>query len=424
MKFEKFTLKNGLRILVTSMPDLPSATVAIWAGVGSRYEMRSRAGIAHFFEHITFKGSKKRPSAKAVSEAVDSFGGEFNAWTDKEMTSFFIKAPTKRLSDAVDILADMTLNPLIKPEDIEREKGVIKAEIDMYQDTPLRKIYDLFESQVFKGDELAMETIGSKETVDKVSREDFLTYMNNFYYPKNMLVTVAGGVNPKKVKSLIEKYFGSFEKKGKEFKKPYGGKQTKPRFILKYKKTDQAHLIVGYRGEKYGNKDRYAEEVVQAILGGGMSSRMFTEVREKRGLAYAVKTFIFSYREAGSFLTYAGVEPAKAEEAIKTILNEFHKLTSIGEADISEKEFRKAKEYLKGQFALSLEDTSEVNSFYGFDEILGGKTRTPEEVMREIDKVKLEDIIRVAKRYFRKDRLNMAVIGPYREDKKFKKLLH
>ncbi len=405
------------------MPSLPSVTVTIWAGVGSRIEKRSKAGIAHFFEHITFKGSKKRPTARAISEAVDSFGGEFNAWTDKELTSFYIKAPVERFPDAIDILADMLLNPLIKPDDIEREKGVIKAEIDMYEDTPTRKIYDLFLSQVFKGDELERDTIGTKKTVDSISRNDFLSYMSDFYYPQNMLVTVAGGVSAREVKSLVEKYFAKLAKTGKSVKKAYRGEQTRARLELKYKKTDQAHLIVGYKGDKYGHKDRYAEEVLEAILGGGMSSRMFTEVREKRGLAYAVKTYVFSFREAGSLLTYAGVEPDKAEEATKTILNEYKKISSIKDCHISESELRKAKEYLKGHLALSLEDTSEVNNFFGFDEIMLGKTRTPEEVMREIDKIKVEDVVAVARKYFSPDRLNMAIIGPYKDKEKFIKLL-
>ncbi len=430
MKVFKSTLNNGLRVIIIPMPSVLSATATVWAGVGSSHEPRSKAGIAHFFEHIVFKGSAKRPSAKAISEAVDNFGGEQNAFTGKEMTGFYIKAPAERLGDAVDILSDMVLNPLIPVAEVKREKGVIKAELDMYRDTPVRHIFDIYEEEVFAGTPLQYDVIGSKKTIDKITREDFLDYKNKFYQPQNMLVTVAGGVDVEQVKKLVARHW-KLDVKNKTSKNQksnaYGLTSKYPRVRVEFKKTDQAHMILGFRG--IGIKDkkmRFSEEVLRAILGGGMSSRMFEKVRERRGLAYAVKTANNNYTHTGSFQTYAGVEPQKAFDALKIILAEYKKMTDKKTAKISESELTKAKEYLKGHLALSLEDTSEVGEIFGVEELLLEEIMTPEQMIKAIDKVTIDDVISVAKHHFNAERMAFTVIGPYKNSdrKVFEKLVN
>lgn len=412
MKYKKEILKNNLRVILAPMPALESAVVTIWVKTGSRFESDKIGGISHFLEHMVFKGSKRRPSAKAVSEEIDSIGAQTNAGTSKEWTNFYIRARSDILEKAFDILSDIVLNPLLKEEEIEKEKGVILEEIAMYEDTPMIKIYDVFDNLVFRGSSLARDIAGTKETVSKMKREDFINYRNKHYYPENMLLTIAGGFDEKEILKLASKYFGSLEASGK---KPdficESLTQGKPEVLIKKKKTDQAHLIIGFKGEKYGWEGRYAEALLSTILGGGMSSRMFIEVREKRGLAYSVRTSSDHAFDMGSFLTYAGVRVDMVNEAAKVILDQYYGLRDK-RYKISAKEFAKAKEYLKGNLALSLESTSAVSEFFALEELYLGKPRTLQEVFEAIDKVGVSDVYDVAEKIFQQNRLNIALIGP------------
>jgi len=423
MKCTKYVLPNGLRLLLIPMPNLESVTVTVWNRVGSRYETPRINGLAHFYEHIVFKGGKKYPTAREVSEAVDSFGGEFNASTGKEITQFYIKSHTDKLENALDILSDIVLSPKLDSEDIAREKGVIKAEIDMYEDTPIRKIEEYYENLLYRGNPLEYDIAGTKQSIDAIGRRDFAKFMTEHYHTGNMLITVAGGTNVRKTKSLVSDYFSQLKKAKLTHPKPFHLKQNRPQLEVKHKKTDQAHFILGYMGYPAGHKDRYSEAVLMSILGGGMSSRLFTEVREKRGLAYAVKTYTDHYSDTGCFSTYAGTTPSQASEAIRTILSEYKKISSIKDCHISGKELRKAKGYLKGQIALSLEDTSAVNQFFGVEELLLGKTRSVREVFTAIDRVTVPEIASFAKRTFVPSRLNLAVLGPFKSESKFEALL-
>jgi len=415
MDCKKIILKNNLRVLLVPRDDLQSVLVALWVKTGSRFEDDKRAGLSHFLEHMVFKGSKKRPSAKAISESADSIGAETNAATSKEWTNFYIKSRADVIEKSIDILSDIVLHPLLKEEEIEKEKGVILEEIAMYEDTPMIKIYDIFENITFAGSSLARDIAGTKETVSSLKRDDFLRYRSKYYYPENMLLSIVGNFKEGKVLKLVEDYFGELEKTGR---KPLSARdnfgQKKPNVFLKKKKTDQAHLIVGFRGAEFGHKDKYAEAVLSSILGGGMSSRMFIEVREKRSLAYAVKVGADHGQDTGSFLTYAGVQTAKSKEAKEVILDQYFGLRDR-RYKIDKKEFAKAKEYLKGHFALSLENTHAVCDFFSFDELYLGKTRKIESVFEGIDRVKVDDVYRVAENFFREDRLNIAVIGPYKK---------
>src|SRR4030043_1437585 len=423
MDYQLDKLSNGIRVITVEMPTLESATVTYWVGVGSRFEHESVSGLSHFLEHMVFKGSKKRPSAKEISEAIDSIGGEFNASTSKEWTNFYIKARAGVIETAFDVLSDMVLNPLMKEEEIEKEKSVILEEIAMYNDTPMLKIGDVFENLIYQGNPLGTDISGTPETIKNVKRDDFVRYRGLHYYPENILVTVAGGSPEKDVLKLSEEYFRQLPKTGKKEEKPNDMIFQKiPKLILSKKKVEQTHVILGFKGEKVGAKRRFAESILSAILGGGMSSRMFIEVREKRGLAYAVKTSSEHYLDNGYLATYAGLEIKRADEAVKVMLDQYW-----GIADkrypISAKELKKTKEYIKGNLALSLEDTKNVSAFFGLEELLLNKPITPEEVIREIDKVKVDEVVEVAKDFFKPQNLNLAVIGPYKDKNLFKKLL-
>ena len=424
MDYKLTKLANGIRVITVPVKSLESATLTVWVGVGSRAEEDKIAGLSHFLEHMVFKGSKKRPSAKQIAEAVDAIGGGFNASTSKEWTNFYIKARSGNLDLAFDVLSDMVLNPLLKAEEIEKEKGVIVEEIAMYEDTPMMKIGDVFEQLIFKGDNLGRDTIGTEKSVKSLKKDDFERYRNIHYYTDNIVITAAGGIEEKKVLSLAEKYFSGLKRTGKQEEANYNFKpsQRTPQVLLRSKKNEQAHLIMGFLASQRGGRERFTEAVLAAILGGGMSSRLFTEVREKRGLAYSVKTSTERYLDTGEFASYAGVDVPKAEEAIKVILDEHYGLAD-GKKKVTEKELKIAKEYIKGHLALSLEDTRDVNSFFGEEELMLGRVETPEQVFAGIDRVSIEDIQMRAKELFVPKRLNLAIIGPFKDQAAFERIV-
>lgn len=422
MNYNKHFLTNGLRVITVPMPQMESVTAMILVGAGGRYESKKNGGISHFLEHMTFKGTKKRPSAFEISSVIDGIGGVFNAGTGREETLFYIKAAVKHLSLSMDVISDILLNPLINSEEIEKERGVIIEEINMYEDLPMRRVGEYFYGLLFPNSPLGWDIAGKKETIRKLTREDFLDYRERFYYPKNMVLVVAGGVKENEVveiaKSCLESFSAPKEKPPKPSEK---FNQEKPQIILKSKQTDQTHLVVGVRGNLLGHKDQYIEDVLTTILGGGMSSRLFIEVREKRGLAYYVKTDSDHLLDNGFLATSAGVETKRADEVVKVILNEYQKITDP--TSISQKELQKAKEFIKGRLVLELEDSGSVAGLYGSQEILEGKITTTEEIKAKIDEVSAEDVARVAKGFFTNDRLNMAIIGPFEDGEKFSKIL-
>lgn len=412
MKYYEKTLKNSLGVVAVPLPSFESATVTVWVKTGSRNENEKISGVSHFLEHMAFKGGKKYKNAKAVSEAIDSIGGEFNAGTSKEWTNYYVRVRSERLEKAFDVLSDMLLDPVLRHSDIEREKGVVVEEIGMYEDTPMRKIWDVFEQLIYNGHDLGRDISGTKETVKGLSREDISKYINRHYYANNMLVTVAGGVSEKKIFSLTQKYFSKLKKGDVQKTNLFTDNQGKPQTKSIQKKIEQTHLILGFLGaRKIGHEERYIEGVLNTILGKGMSSRLVTEVREKRGLAYAVKSDIDPVTDTGYFAVYAGVDPKKANETVKVILDQCYGLASK-KYKISQKELDKAKEFLKGHFALALEDTRSISSFIGYEKLLIGKTRLPKEVYDGVDRVTMDQVYDAAKRLFNPNKLNTAYIGP------------
>lgn len=411
-------------MIVVPMASHESMTLTLWVKAGSRFESGQQSGIAHFLEHMAFKGSAKRPTARAISEVVDSIGGEFNAGTSKESINYYIKGRNNDLETAFDVISDMLINPVLDPLEVEKEKGVIIEEINMYEDTPQIKIGDLFEELVYKGSSLGRDISGTPVSVRKLSRENLVDYITEKFYPENMLLTVSGGVTEKKVTYLTEKYFNNLQSKSKYKSKMegFGKNQNKPQVKLKTKKNEQAHLIVGFMGYPKGHPKRYAEGILATILGGNMSSRLFQEVRDKRGLAYSIHTSANHYLDTGYLATYAGVDIKKAEEAIKVILDEHNKIKN-STLKINQSELTKAKEYIKGHLALALEDTRDINYFFGEEELMLNKIRTPEEVFKKVDQVKVAEVVEIARELFRPEKLNLAIIGPFNDKEKFAKLL-
>lgn len=425
MDYKLHTLASGLRVLTAPLPKLASATVAVWVKTGSRNEEKKTNGISHFLEHMVFKGSVKRPSAKEISEAVDAIGGEFNAATSKDWTNFYIKSATAHTETAFDVLSDMVLRPLLKKDEIEKEKGTIVQEIAMYEDTPIMHIGDIFENLVFSGDPLGWDTAGTADSVQRIAKSDFVRYRKIHYYTENMLVSVAGGVGEKRALEMAEKYFKKLPAfaEASVGKQNFESKQTKPQVKLQIKKTDQAHLIMGFRGDGREYLGRYAQAVLATILGGGMSSRLFIEIREKRGLAYSVKTSVERYQDTGYLATYAGVNIKKIDEAIAVMLDQHYGLVSSIKYRVSADELRKAKEFLKGHLALALEDTKDVSGFYADQALFLDKIEKPEAVMDKVDAVTVNDVLFEAKKLFVPSRLNLAVIGPFSNEAKFVKLI-
>lgn len=421
MNYKKTTLKNGLRILTVPMKGTETATVIVMTSVGSRFEKEKEAGLSHFIEHMFFKGTKKRPTAKSISEELDAFGGEFNAFTSKDKTLYYAKVDSKHIHNAFDIVADMFLNSKIEQEEIDRERGTIIQEINMYEDEPRRTVGDEFEKLLYKNNTLGREIIGYKKTVAKFKRNDFIKYMHDHYNASNTVICVAGKIEEKKIVADAKKYFEKFSKGNILRINKIIEKQAKPEVKIKFKKTDQTHFIIGNRAYHRNHKDRYALGILAIILGGNMSSRLFIEVRERRGLAYSVHTGGESYQDCGYIATQAGVEHKNLEKTIDVILKEYKKIAT---EKVSQKELKKAKDFLKGRGVMGFEASDEVAMFYVDQEINKEKILNLKEVFAKINAVTAEDILRVAKDVFQNKKLNCAIIGPHKNDKKIEKILH
>ena len=421
LKYQHHTLKNGLNVVIAPINEVESVTTLIMVGAGSRYETYNNNGISHFLEHMAFKGTKKRPTALEISSLVDGAGAESNAFTGKDYTGYYIKSAAHRVDLSLDILSDMLSNLLLDAKEIDRERGVIIEEINLYEDTPPRKIGEIYEQLLYGDTPMGWEIGGRKEVIRTVKRNDFIDYMKKFYSASNMVLVVAGKVNSEKTLKLIEKFFGNiptFTAAG--YNSVIEG-QKDPAVKLHHKKTDQAHFALGVRTVGLPDeKMRYPLFVLSAILGGGMSSRLFHEVREKRGLAYYVRTHSENYLDCGHMTTYVGADPARIDDAIKVIVDEYKKVQKEGE--ITQEELKKAKEYVKGHFVLELEDTRALAVFYGSDLLLEKKLEVPSDILSKIDEVKLSDVVGVAKKYLSSP-LNLAVIGDFKDHEKFRKLL-
>lgn len=418
--YSYYKLPNGLQLVVIPRYQTRSVTAAVLVKTGSRYETKEQSGISHFLEHMFFKGTLRRPTAEKVSSEIDSIGGEFNAYTDRESTGYHIKAESSHLPLLIDLLADITHNSLFVKEEIEREKMVICEELNMWQDDPRRKVSDLFEDLLYRAHPLGRDVGGTKDTVTKLTREQIVSYYKKFYLPQNQVITVAGNYQHGQVLNLIKKLFNK-KSLGKIPKfVPLKDIQDKPKIKIAYKNTDQAHLCCGVRAYSLKHPSRFAMAVLDTILGGGMSSRLFINVRERRSLAYYVFSANFRYSDCGNFFAQAGVDIRRITEAVKVILAEFSKLTA---KEITQAELRKAKDYIKGRLALAHEDSRTLAFSYGLSQLLEGKILTDDEIAKKVEAVTGEEVQNIAKEIFKNEKLNLSIIGPFKDPAKFEKIL-
>lgn len=404
------------------MPSFESATAMVMVGAGSRYETPKNTGISHFLEHMAFKGTTKRPSAMDIASLIDGVGGECNAFTSKEITGYYVKAAVSNVDLCLDVLSDMLQHSKFDQGEIDKEKGVILEEKNLYEDTPSRHIGDLYEILLYGDTPLGREIIGTKEVISGVNRQDFVDYMQSLYSANNLTVVVAGGIKTDEIEKKIEQYFGEMKSFDTIRHSKQLEDQIKPALFVQKKTTEQVHIGLGFRTVSIHSEEKHALSVLSAILGGGMSSRLFSEVREKRGLAYYVRTGSEHYQDVGNLVSTAGLDPKRVEEGISVIVNEYAKIASA-KSEITRQELDKAKEYLKGHFVLELEDSRSVAGFFAQGEILEKKIETPEEIIAKIDKITVEDVEFVAKKYFKEKQLNLAIIGNFDDRQRFEKLL-
>src|SRR3989344_4496327 len=421
MQYHLHTLKNGLRIILAPMRDAAAATVIVMSGTGSRYENTHENGLAHFLEHMFFKGTKRRPSARAISEELDGIGSVYNAFTAKERTAYYAKVSSQYLDTALDVITDIFLHSTLPAKEIEKERGAVIQEIDMYEDMPMRTVDNVFDELIFgKEHPLGRTVLGPKENIRAFTRKEFAAYLKRNYTPGNTVVCVAGAFSEAKVLAKIKKDFWRLKPIAAPTHIPYVSTQESPRIAIKEKKTDQTHFIIGIPAYPYVHKDEFALAVLTTILGGGMSSRLFLEVREKRGLAYSIHAWVERYPDTGYLAVQAGVEHGKLEKTVETILAEFKK---IKKQKVSNVELEKAKSYIKGTTTLSLETSDEIAGHAASTMINIGRVRPLEEILKGIDSVSANDVTRVAGDLLRTDKLNLAIIGPHVDKEKFSSLL-
>jgi predicted Zn-dependent peptidase len=419
--FERTTLGNGLRLLTASLPQVASTTVFVFFAAGSRYETAETNGIAHFAEHMFFKGTERRPTARDIGMAIDGIGGEFNAFTGKEYTGYYVRCASEHQGIALDVLTDMLRHSKFEPEEIDREKGVIVEEMNMYFDTPRDYIGGVYDHLLYGDQPLGWDIIGRKETVRAATRDTFLDYLGRWYKPSRMVVGIAGRLDDD-TRAEVERLLGDLEAAETPPQPtlapiPNGGG---PHIKLHTKQSDQAHLVLGVPSRPLADPDRYVLQVLATVLGGGMSSRLFTEVRERRGLAYYVYAVNSSYTDAGSFHAQAGVDIHRIDEAVTTIVDQ---LKRVVDEEVPADELEKAKNFAKGRFVLQLENPHGLILFGLRREVLEGAAVEPDEVLAAIDAVTAADVQRAAREVVGSNALRLALIGPFDDAERFEKLL-
>jgi predicted Zn-dependent peptidase len=413
-------LKNGLRLITVPLKNTKTATILVLVGTGSKYENRQNNGISHFLEHMFFKGTMKRSSTQILSSELDSVGAEFNAFTSKEYTGYYVKIDATKIALGIDVVSDILLNSKFNAKEIEREKGVIAEEINMYYENPLMYIETLFEECMFGDTPAGWSVAGKKENIVKFTRADFVKYFSAHYGVKNSAVCLAGNFSSSAVK-IIEQKFANFGHSLLEDKIKTEVSQSAPKILVHFKKGKQTNLSLGVRAFGLGHKDEYALKLLSVILGGSMSSRLFINLRERHGLAYYVRTSAELYTDSGYLTTQAGVPSEKIKEAIKIILEEYQKIAKVL---VSPKELKKAKDLIRGRLTIHLEASDDIADWYAEDLVLEGRITTPEEFFKKIDKVTVTDICRVAREVFVNSGLNLAVIGEYKEKGRFEENLN
>jgi predicted Zn-dependent peptidase len=414
--YQKTVLDNGLRILTTAMPHTRSVAVGIFTGVGSRYENEQQRGISHFVEHMLFKGTERRPSAQQISEAIEGLGGELNASTDRELTLYEVKVADHHLPIALDVLMDMFRHSKLDSEETEKERQVIIQEISRMMDVPEYWVHVLIANQVWPQHPVGWDIAGTKESVSAISREDMLSYIDRTYTPCSTVISLAGNLNHDHVVSQLERELGSWQQRSVPDFLPAENAPVGPTVRLESRDTEQAHLCLGLRALARNDPDRFKLTLLNAVLGEGMSSRLFLEIREKRGLAYSVGSYTARLRDSGAMVLHAGVEPQKAGDTLSAMIEQ---LQILRDQPVPISELNKAREYTKGGILLSMEDTFANVGWVGRQEVLDPQVLTVDQVIERLDAVTVADVQAVAQRLFATDKLNLALVGPFKDETPF-----
>lgn len=419
--FERYKLANGMRVILAPMKETKAVTVLALVGTGSRYETKSQNGISHFLEHLFFKGTKRRPTYLHIARELDSIGASFNAFTSEEYTGFYVRSAKDKFGVGLDIISDILLNSQFPEAEIAKEKQVIIEEINMYEDIPQKQIIDITKEVFYPNSSLGRPVLGNKKSVTNLNRNDFVNYLASNYTAKNSIIVIAGGGNKEEWLEAIKSKFALLSNKQEpKFRLILKTDQKNPKIKIKYKKTDQAHLTLGVRTFSRKDKRRYPLAVFNNILGATMSSRLFSEVRERRGLAYYVGSDTMEFYDTGGYLAFAGVQITRLEEAIKVIYGEILKTAKFV---LGGEELERAKNNIEGKMYIGLEDSFSVAEFFAEQELLFGEILQPEEILAEIKKVDEAQILRLARNLFKTEYFNLTIIGPFKGEGKFRGLL-
>ncbi len=417
--YQKTTLDNGLRILTAPMPHTRSVSLGCYLGVGSRYENEAQAGVSHFIEHLLFRGTSRRPTARDISEAIEGVGGILNASTDRELTVYWCKVAQPHFELALDVLADMLLQSRLEPEDIERERQIIIEEIHMSNDSPHQRVGMLIDELLWPNHPLGRDVAGCPESVTAVTRGAILDYMGQHYQPASAVVSVAGDISPETAVDAIGRRLGEWTGlKTRPGYLPYT-ERGNPRLCIETRETEQAHLCLSLPGLSITDPRRFTLDLLNIVLGEGMSSRLFTEIRDKLGLAYQISSYADHLLDAGSLVIYAGVEPANLRVAIEAILEQLHLLKN----PILEPELTKAKELAKGRLLLRMEDSRSVSAWAGGQEVLIGEILSVDQVISIVDAITADELQQVAGELLVGGRLRLAVVGPVPNNEPLDELL-
>ncbi len=420
MKFSKKVLRNGMRVITVPMKDNPTVTVLVLVEAGSKYETKKVNGISHFLEHMCFKGTEKRPKAIDISKELDALGSQYNAFTAQEYTGYYAKSDAKHFKQIFNIVSDIYLNSTFPDAEMQKEKGVIIEEINMYEDMPQRHVQDLMMKLLYGNQPAGWNVAGEKKNILNMKRGDFVKYKKEHYVPSATVLVVAGQVSEREMLKEVNKIFSRVMCSEKLRKAKVKEKQTKPAVLVKFKKTDQTHLVLSVRTYGLLNKKDPVLAVLGGILGGGMSSRLFQKLREEMGVGYYVRAYNDAFTDHGFFQISAGVDNKRINEVIKAVLEECKRLKN---EKIDKSELNKVKEFLIGNMKLSLESTDDIANFYGGQELLKHKVEKIEEKSKEIRRVTSAQIQSLAKDIFQNKKLNLALIGPFKEKAKFSKIL-
>lgn len=410
-----------MRIITIPMKENPTTTVLVLVETGSKYENKQNNGISHFLEHMCFKGTSRRPTAFDITRELDAIGAQYNAFTSHEYTGYYAKSDYKNLDTILDVVSDMYLNPVFPEKEIEKEKGVIIEELNMYQDLPRSIVSDEFFKILYGDHPAGWDVGGTKEVVQKIQRTDFIDYRNKHYVASATTIVVSGKINEKEVVKKVLKAFkdiGVWKKEGKE--KVLENQKT-PQVVVHYKETDQTHIILGVRSFNTYNKYNPIIMVMDAVLSGGLSSRLFQKLRDEMGICYYVGSDNSEFTDHGFFSVASGVDSKRVKEAITAILAEMNKIKN---SLVKSEELNKAKQHLIGSLNLGLESSNSLAMYYGMQEVLRKDIKKPEDIIKEIKAVTADEIKFVAERIFKDEGLNLAIVGKFKDDKEFKEVLH